>query len=129
MVLITLNTLPLSLPLQSILPPLPHHHPEHPPLSLTSSLWGSRLFFSTIRLSTAFCIHHCHLGTSTHHKFLHTCRNMYIHYFIHIYMGQCPAKSPLWYFFKISRTSKRKVTLALECMANYKFSALKLCDG
>ena len=39
------------------------------------------------------------------------------------YMGQCPAKSPLWYIFKISRTSKRKVTLALKCMANYKFSA------
>ena len=40
-----------------------------------------------------------------------------------MYMGQCPAKSPLWYFFKISRTSKRKVTLALNYMANYKFSA------
>ena len=43
--------------------------------------------------------------------------------YIYIYMGQCPAKSPLWYFFKISRTSKRKLTLALKCMANYKFSA------
>ena len=42
---------------------------------------------------------------------------------IPLYMGQCPAKSPLWYIFKISRTSKRKVTLALKCMANYKFSA------
>ena len=41
----------------------------------------------------------------------------------YIYMGQCPAKSPLWYLFKFSRTSKRKVTLALKCMANYKFSA------
>ena len=47
----------------------------------------------------------------------------YIYIYIYIYMGQCPAKSPLWYFFKISRTSKRKVTLALKCMANYKFSA------
>ena len=45
------------------------------------------------------------------------------HMCVYIYMGQCPAKSPLWYFFKISRTSKRKVTLALKCMANYKFSA------
>ena len=43
---------------------------------------------------------------------------------IKTYMGQCPAKPPLWYFFKFFRTSKRKVTLTLKCMANYKFSAL-----
>ena len=42
----------------------------------------------------------------------------------HTCMGQCPAKSPLLYFFKFFRTSKRKVMVTLKCMANYKFSAL-----
>ena len=38
------------------------------------------------------------------------------------YMELCPAKSSLLYFIKFSRTNKRKVTLTLKCMANYKFS-------
>ena len=39
-------------------------------------------------------------------------------YYYYYYLGQCPAKSPKWYFFKISRTSKREVTLAVWLIIN-----------
>ena len=39
-------------------------------------------------------------------------------------MERCPAKSPLWYFYKIFQDKQKKSNTRIKMYGNYKFSAL-----